>query len=736
MSRLHTTNLGSLVSVNGIQVPKGCSTLSITYQDTSDSDSGRSSLTGSMWKGYIGTLRTLKCAWNSLYPDHIREILQAVKGLNRFPVQFFDPESGEYVTSDFYVGDRSTDIKTFFRNHELIGLNLTLIENDPYADGNGDTGGGGGGIVPEGTITITNNGLHEVTMYEMADVKVPPYGEGEVQIKTNGRHSVSGKAVAVVNVPAGGGGITPSGTIEIDSNGKHDVTDYAEADVQVPPYGIGETIISSNGDHDVSGKATAKVNVPPYGVGEIEIHDNGRIDVSGKATAVVNVPKGINPEGVIEITENGDHDVTQYATARVSVSGGGSADPFTAEAVYKATRPAEWMPMPNAADEEDAIYMLVVCPDVAYIAFTATSADGSEIPVSIGTVDESGTYTAKADLSPAASGSKAQYAIDLRTYDWAPSDNIGDKQAMIKISANVKKFDIQSHTSVSPSFDSYPGDVVDIEILSHALTSLSLSNMSGLKYAYVDVYDSPDVCTDMHQCFYDCGSLLCVRKFRCAADGEASAIFRSCGRLQAVDLTGFVAENAQRLQSMFMSCGALTNIDISGVSSTTRLTDASSLFYYCYTLRSVRLSGLDVSKITTMSNMFSSCECLEECDLSTWDISSVKTATSLFNNCYRLRRLILNPDMTGWAGVDIDLTYSKAMTTEAIRDLITSLPTITASHTIKLTGVLGAADLTDDDVAAAAAKNWTLVYTGASTTSDEPDIPDAQALAIITGEEV
>ena len=500
-----------------------------------------------------------------------------------------------------------------------------------------------------------------------------------------------------------GGGITPSGVVDINSNGQHDVTQYATANVTVPPYGEGEVDITSNGPADVSGKATANVNVPPYGV------------------------------GVVEITANGDHDVSQYATARVAVSG--SAEPMTAEAVYQATRPAEWMPMPNAADEEDAIYMLVVCPDIAYIAFTATSADGSEIPVSIGTVDESGTYTAKADLSPAAYGSKAQYAIDLRTYDWAPSDNIGDKQAMIKIAANVKKFDIQSHTSVSPSFDSYPGDVVDIEILSHALTSLSLSNMSGLKYAYVDVYDSPDVRTDMHQCFYDCGSLLCVRKFRCAADGEAYAIFRSCGRLQAVDLTGFVAENAQRLSSMFMSCGALTNIDISGVSSTTRLTDVSSLFYYCYTLRSVRLSGLDVSKITTMSNMFSSCECLEECDLSTWDISSVKTATSLFDNCYRLRRLLLNPDMTGWAGVDINLTYSKAMTTEAIRDLIASLPTITASHTINLTGVLGAEGLTEDDIAAAATKNWT-INTGAATMDIEPDIPDAQALAIITGEEV
>lgn len=732
MSRLHTTNLGSLVSVNGIQVPKGCSTLSITYQDTSDSDSGRSPLTGSMWKGYIGTLRTLKCAWNSLYPDHTRQILQAVKGLNRFPVQFYDPESGEYVTADFYVGDRTTDIKTFWRNHELIGLNLTLIENDPYADGNGDTGEGGG-IVPEGTITITNNGLHEVTKYEMADVKVPPYGEGEVQIKTNGRHSVSGKAVAVVNVPAGGGGITPSGTIEIDSNGKHDVTDYAEADVQVPPYGIGETIISSNGDHDVSGKATAKVNVPPYGVGEIEIHDNGRIDVSGKATAVVNVPKGINPEGVIEITENGDHDVTQYATARVSVSGGGSADPLTAEAVYKATRPAEWMPMPNAADEEDAIYMLVVCPDVAYIAFTATSADGSEIPVSIGTVDESGTYTAKADLSPAASGSKAQYEIDLRTYDWAPSAaSGGSKQIMIRIGGQVRKF-----TSVSyDGLTSYGVScIVDVSVREHRLTELSLGSYKQMAYAYVDVYDAPDVGTYLERCFYWCYSLVCVRKFHCNASSTSYSIFEGCSSLSAVDLSEFSATKVNRIDNMFKSCYAISHIDMHGDGLATVNMDVESLFADCYALRDVNVSGWDASYFTSLTSIFSKCYALESVDLSTWDISKVKSMTNMFYYCHALRKVRLNPDMTGWAGVDINLTYSKAMTTEAIRDLIASLPTITASHSINLKGVLGAAGLTEDDIAAAAAKNWT-IDTGAATASDEPDIPDAQALAIITGEEV
>jgi hypothetical protein len=99
--------------------------------DLSDKDSGNST-NGTMWKGYIGEKRKLNCSFNSLYPDHIRTILQAVQGKNEFQVQFYDWESGTYVTSDFYVGDRTIDVKVFYNNHELAGLTMNLIEVRPY----------------------------------------------------------------------------------------------------------------------------------------------------------------------------------------------------------------------------------------------------------------------------------------------------------------------------------------------------------------------------------------------------------------------------------------------------------------------------------------------------------------------------------------------------------------------------------------------------------------------------
>lgn len=131
MSRLPVTNQGSLVSIAGVAVPKGATTLQVVYYDISDADAGNS-MTGSMWKGYVGSKRKLNCTWNAMYPNHIRTVLQAVKGKNSFAVCFYDPESGSYVTSNFYVGDRTTDFKVFYNNHELIGLQMNMIEVSCY----------------------------------------------------------------------------------------------------------------------------------------------------------------------------------------------------------------------------------------------------------------------------------------------------------------------------------------------------------------------------------------------------------------------------------------------------------------------------------------------------------------------------------------------------------------------------------------------------------------------------
>lgn len=587
--------------------------------------------------------------------------------------------------------------------------------------GSSGGGGGGGGIIPAGTIEINQNGRKDVTQYAYADVQVPPYGEGDVEINSNGTHDVSGKARAVVNVPSGG--ITPSGTVDIAQNGVTDVAQYASANVQVPPYGEGEVDIVANGPADVSGKATANVNVPPYGEGEVEIVTNGRHNVSGKATAVVNVPEsGITPSGVIEINSNGDHDVTQYATARVSVptGGGGQVNTKDPAAVYAATRPADWMPMPDPADGE--IYMLALIGEneSGYFCFSVDTTDGSQYNVYVGHMS-GGSYVVDATHQQY-SGSEIRIAVKYSECVYNTHTSDGYAQVLLKVSGSIKKFSGGTY-----GINGTAGPIVDMVAKA---TSADGIYPSGQNYPYSDMPSmryfrliGSNNISDATYMFSGCVSLVCAQIDDTSHMTKIDNMCNKCRSLVSIsDMTDSAIQTAG---FAFSDCSALTYTP--GI-NTAECTDVSYMFQNCMSLREAYLDFGAASSFYSGS-VFQGCASLRNAALKIR--GKYVQAFSMFSSCYSLSSVSVEAESESVPGINIDMSTCP-VSAESIRAMIASLPTATDSPTITVTNCPEASLLTADDISAAAAKGWTLT-TGMSTYA-EYDIPDDMAMSIITGE--
>ena len=141
--------------------------------------------------------------------------------------------------------------------------------------------------------------------------------------------------------------------------------------------------------------------------------------------------------------------------------------------------------------------------------------------------------------------------------------------------------------------------------------------------------------------FYKCGNLTTIEGIEHLDTSnvtDMSHMFYFCYDLPRLDVSGFDTSRVTDMSNMFYYCKNLTDLDLSGF-DTSSVTDMSSMFCWCYGLTGLDLSGFDTSCVTDMSNMFNDCRSLTSLEVSGFDTSCVTNMTFMFMDCKKLSSL-------------------------------------------------------------------------------------------------
>ena len=155
------------------------------------------------------------------------------------------------------------------------------------------------------------------------------------------------------------------------------------------------------------------------------------------------------------------------------------------------------------------------------------------------------------------------------------------------------------------------------------ITNASRYFQGNTSLVYAPLFDTSNV-TNMYYMFYDCSNLTTVPQFDTSNVTNMTNMFGYCSNLTTVPL--FDTSNVTNMYSMFYSCSKLTTVP---EFNTSNVTNMYAMFQYCKNLTSVPV--LDISKITSMEYMFYECSNLTSIPL--FDTSNITIMQNTFGSC-------------------------------------------------------------------------------------------------------
>lgn len=189
-------------------------------------------------------------------------------------------------------------------------------------------------------------------------------------------------------------------------------------------------------------------------------------------------------------------------------------------------------------------------------------------------------------------------------------------------------------------------------------------------------------------------------------------------RLEKIEVTS----NATILSEMFKNATSLEWVDVSNY-DLSNVTNVGEMFYNARVINNIDVSRWNVSNVTSFKMMFYNCNKLTKLDLTNWNIKEtlVISTISMFTNCKNLISLIgektidevLNNNISCLNGLRIGsptmFTNVTTLDRASLRAIINGLADNTGQTTQTLTiNETLIAKLTEEDIAIATAKNWTI----------------------------
>lgn len=115
----------TILKINGTFIPDP-SELQWGLQSVSDSNAGRS-MDGKMHVNLVTRKRKLELKWNGIDFNATKEVLQAVNP-ETFIVEFHDALINKTYRGRFYVGDRTSMVKSYVQGYRRNDVAFNIIE--------------------------------------------------------------------------------------------------------------------------------------------------------------------------------------------------------------------------------------------------------------------------------------------------------------------------------------------------------------------------------------------------------------------------------------------------------------------------------------------------------------------------------------------------------------------------------------------------------------------------------